>query len=332
MYRPLLKDTQGKYAPKIRMRLTEGDDNRRTRIFVMEEDGQSWRTGTLEDLQSRVDITPIVSFTQLYFRDANFGMCMEASDVLVWPSHITPERGEFDFIVEELPPNPVNNTMFDQFPMQELHYQTPSGKETGNGITVFISKNEREKFTKARFQLPPSRVPFEIREGFAGNGPRTLTLAINSAQVQEFFQRLDDQNVIFTTDHQESWFGGSSAKSSMEDVRKMYRTCLYTQEEGDFEPTLNLKLREQGKPTDTRVFIFVPKEGDGNHSWRPGCMEDITIQSVVAPIISISSLHFSEKFGMSFYASDLLVFPSSSGARLGISRFPKILTGSMNVT
>lgn len=116
MYQSLVRpDRSGKgYTETVRTKVTLDNSERATRFFTLIEnpDGSvSYRQEKSSIIKNGSRIIPIIEVGSLWFTSKQFGMTLECTDVIVFPST---ERGAFDFVGFSVKPMDTENDTSNQ--------------------------------------------------------------------------------------------------------------------------------------------------------------------------------------------------------------------------
>ena len=99
MYQPLVRvDKSGKgYTDTTRTKVNVANNERATRFYTLiEKDGETYyRQEGASVIKNGSRIVPVVEIGSLWFNSSQFGMTLDCTDVIVFPSS---ERGMFDFV------------------------------------------------------------------------------------------------------------------------------------------------------------------------------------------------------------------------------------------
>lgn len=183
-----------------------------------------------------------------------------------------------------------------------------SGQKTVRVSTVTGSTNwdDQMQFSMSRSEKDRQTTTWGLSAPMPGaeSMKRSMDLVIETPEVLEFLQRLDEKNKQMAVSQSQTWF----RKSLDEDaVEQMYTPLVKKGAKENMKPTVKVKVQVSG---DRPTPITVMEWGEGNTlNHREGGPDDIVRNSKCIVHIKTSGLWFmSRSFGMSFNVTSMLVW------------------------
>ena len=99
VYKETCKKSSEGFAPLLRLKVTDVDGHNPTRIFVATSNSDGtyrYSSGTIDDVTPNSHVTPIVKMAGIWFVSKSFGLTLNCTDLLVYPSA---KPSEFPFQV-----------------------------------------------------------------------------------------------------------------------------------------------------------------------------------------------------------------------------------------
>lgn len=212
-----------------------------------------------------------------------------------------------------------------------LEYKEPQANRSG-GKVVHVStiRGSTEWKDRIRFQMSENETQ-NLQTAVWGLGTplpgqdtsrRTLELSIESPDLLDFLERLDENNVKKAVDNSPVWFKKSVEESA---VRQMYVKMVKEPMKPGMSATVRVKVKCGDYPT--KIYI-VHDEGNGKLTYTRGTVEDLARNVKCLVMADTVGLWFmSRQFGMSLTATEILVWPNKRAT--GIDAFT--LTSSVLV-
>lgn len=201
---------------------------------------------------------------------------------------------------------------FRDYDITPTVYKDPVKNKNG-GLNLYCDQSATNK-RNPKFQLAQCRAPFGVsmigHDGQPVEGRKNMELSLDDPELLAFVQAWDKQNVEVAAQNSEKWFNKKLSAQSLEET--LYRHCAQPHKEGKYAPTLRVKVVPPGSKNATKIYIVETGE-DGQETYRPGTMEEVTRNSMVTPIVEFSGLWFVARgFGAAWVATDLLVWPADA--------------------
>lgn len=193
---------------------------------------------------------------------------------------------------------------YDAVDISKWVYQEPR-KNPKNGLNVYVNEGPNTR-DNPRFQLERCRAPFGIQDGMEEGSRKNLELAVSQPNLVAFATRVHDQNLDWVTSQCPKLFKKEMERST---VAELMRHPISQPSNEAYDPLMRIKINVTGRHK-TKVYVLVEK--DGKQFYREGDYSEVTENSEVLPIVEVGGLWFvSRGCGMTFIATDLLVYPSA---------------------
>jgi len=99
-YMPAVReDAEGKYAPKLRIKIDPPDYSKPTAVYIVEKDkegGERFHRGKEEEIVPGSSVVANVELKSMWFISSGFGVTFAATHVCVWPAGKTEVEFPFD--------------------------------------------------------------------------------------------------------------------------------------------------------------------------------------------------------------------------------------------
>ena len=207
--------------------------------------------------------------------------------------------------------------------IDQLEYKAPTNNRSG-GKVVHVSTvpGSLEWKDRLRFQMSENNTVnlqtavWGLSTPLAGQDAsrRTLELTIESPDLLQFLNKLDDNNLTTAKNSSPDWF----KKDLKEDqIRNMYVHLVKPPQKEDTKATIRVKVKCNDYPTN---IYTVKSEENGNLTYVKGSVDDLQKNVKCMVMVETVGLWFmSRQFGMSLTATEILVWPNKRAT--GISAF-----------
>lgn len=195
---------------------------------------------------------------------------------------------------------------FTDAPIAEWVYQEPR-KNPKNGLNVYLNAGATNT-SNPKIQLAKGRAPFGIQDGMEATARKNLEVNVDSEELFEFLERLNNQNIDWITTNCPKLFKRELERSV---VSTLYRSLMTMPTNPSYKPLLRIKINSSGREP-TRVFVVEKDETSTTPmEFSQGTMSDIVPGCTVLPIVEVGGLWFVSKgCGMTLVATDVLVWPT----------------------
>ena len=199
--------------------------------------------------------------------------------------------------------------------IDNLEYKAPTNNRSG-GKVVHVSTvpGSGDWKDRIRFQMSENdkqnlqSAVWGLSTPLAGQDAsrRTLELTIESEQLLDFLERLDDKNVQTAIKQSPEWF---RKQVDADAVKQMYVPLAKSPAKPDLKPTVRVKVKCGDYPTN--IYVVQDTDSDGNLHYAKGTPDDLARNVKCLVMVETVGLWFmSRQFGMSLTATEILVWPN----------------------
>ena len=197
-----------------------------------------------------------------------------------------------------------------------LEYKAPTNNRSGGkvvGVSTVAGSNDWKD--RLRFQMSESdhenlqTAVWGLATPLPGQDAarRTLELSVESPALESFLQRMDEKNVQTALDKAPEWF---RKELDRDQITNMYVTLLKPSAKQGMKPTVRVKVK-CGADYPTNVYVVQGTDEHGDLMYTRGTQDDLTRHAKCLVMAETGGLWFmSRQFGMSFVATDIMVWPS----------------------
>ena len=151
--------------------------------------------------------------------------------------------------------------------------------------------------------------PFDPEKQPENPNRKSVELTIESQSLLEQLQALDSHNLKVANENCVKWFG---KKLGEETIMEKYIPLVKEgkdENKGKYKPTLKVRFNTDRNSYNYTKFFEIVADAQGKQIPVEKTWEILKQHSSVVPIIRVSGLWFSQNFGMSIEATDMIVFP-----------------------
>tara|TARA_B110000008_G_scaffold273776_1_gene308570 strand:- start:1590 stop:2330 length:741 start_codon:yes stop_codon:yes gene_type:complete len=208
--------------------------------------------------------------------------------------------------------------------INELEYKDPqSNRNGGKVVHVSTVPGSSEWRDRLRFQMSEDQktnlqtAVWGLSTPLAGQDTsrRTLELTIESEQLHNFLQNMDNHNKSTAQQKSPLWFKKEVDASAIE---QMYVSLIKQPSKPDQKATVRVKVKCGEYPTN--IYVVDNDSTEENLSYHKGKPEDLARGVKCMVMVETVGLWFmSRQFGMSLTASEIMVWPAKKTT--GINAF-----------
>jgi hypothetical protein len=209
--------------------------------------------------------------------------------------------------------------------IDQLEYKEPQTNRSGGKVVHVSTKpGSSEWKDKIRFQMSEDQ-SMNLQTAVWGlstplqgqdTSRRTLELTIESPQLYDFLDRLDEKNISTAVEKAPQWFKKENNRAAVE---AMYTYLVKAPVKENAKATVRVKVKCGDYPTN--IYVVDEKASqNGKLSYHKGGPEDLSRNSKCMVMVDTVGLWFmSRQFGMSLTASEIMVWPARRAS--GIDAF-----------